>query len=179
MMKLITTNFNGLYLIEGNLFTDVRGTFLKTYNKTIFAELGLETDYTERYYSTSHKNVIRGMHFQVPPHDHIKLVSVLNGSILDVVIDIRKDSATYGQFFSIQLNDKSGQFLYIPKGFAHGFKALEDNTIVEYNQTTEYSKECDNGIKWDSFEFDWQTPDPIISDRDKSFVTLTHFNSPF
>jgi dTDP-4-dehydrorhamnose 3,5-epimerase/CDP-3, 6-dideoxy-D-glycero-D-glycero-4-hexulose-5-epimerase len=178
-MKIIDTGFEGLYLLEGNVFEDLRGLFLKTFNQSVFSDLGLETNYKERYYSKSHKNVIRGMHFQIPPFDHIKIVNVLQGSILDVVVDLRKKSPTYKTYFSIELNDNNGRFLYIPKGFAHGFKALTDNAIVEYNQTTEYSKECDCGIRWDSFGFDWQVSNPVISERDSNFQSLNDYSSPF
>jgi dTDP-4-dehydrorhamnose 3,5-epimerase/CDP-3, 6-dideoxy-D-glycero-D-glycero-4-hexulose-5-epimerase len=178
-MKKLATDFKDLYIIEGIVFEDLRGLFLKTFNKSTFENLGLEVSYRERYYSKSHKNVIRGMHFQMSPHDHVKIVNVLQGSILDVVVDMRKTSITYKKHFSIELNDNDGRFLYIPKGFAHGFKALTDNTIVEYNQTTEYNKECDSGIRWDSFGFDWQLSNPIISERDCNFPPLKDFSSPF
>jgi dTDP-4-dehydrorhamnose 3,5-epimerase/CDP-3, 6-dideoxy-D-glycero-D-glycero-4-hexulose-5-epimerase len=175
----LVTGFAGLCIIEGCMFEDLRGLFLKTFNQSIFSDLGLETNYKERYYSKSHKEVIRGMHFQTPPCDHVKIVNVLQGKILDVVVDIRKDSPTYTKYFSIELNDNDGQFLYIPKGFAHGFKALTDNTIVEYNQTTEYNRECDCGIRWDSFGFDWHLSNPIISERDSAFCALNDYSSPF
>jgi dTDP-4-dehydrorhamnose 3,5-epimerase/CDP-3, 6-dideoxy-D-glycero-D-glycero-4-hexulose-5-epimerase len=178
-MKKIETGFEGLYIMEGTVFQDSRGLFLKTFNQSLFADLGLETNYKERYYSNSHKNVIRGMHFQIPPFEHVKIVNVLQGSILDVVVDMRKESPTYHQYFSIELNDSAGRFLYIPAGFAHGFRALTDNTIVEYNQMTEYSKECDCGIRWDSFGFDWQIANPIISERDSKFLLLNDYSSPF
>jgi dTDP-4-dehydrorhamnose 3,5-epimerase/CDP-3, 6-dideoxy-D-glycero-D-glycero-4-hexulose-5-epimerase len=178
-MKKIETSFDGLYIIEGNAFKDVRGLFLKTFNQSIFKNLGLEIDYKERYYSISHKNVIRGMHFQTPPFDHVKIVNVLQGNILDVVVDLRKKSPTYKKYFTIELNDMNGQSLYIPKGFVHGFKALTDHTIVEYNQATEYDKDSDLGIRWDSFGFDWQLSNPIISERDCNFPLLDDFSSPF
>jgi dTDP-4-dehydrorhamnose 3,5-epimerase/CDP-3, 6-dideoxy-D-glycero-D-glycero-4-hexulose-5-epimerase len=179
MKTVLVTEFKGLHIIEGNMFKDSRGLFLKTFNHSMFEHLGLETNYKERYYSKSHKDVIRGMHFQIPPYEHIKIVNVLQGSILDVVVDIRKTSTTYRKYFSVELNDSDGRFLYIPKGFAHGFKALTDNTIVEYNQTTEYNKECDFGIRWDSFGFDWHISNPIISERDGNFPILNDFSSPF
>jgi dTDP-4-dehydrorhamnose 3,5-epimerase/CDP-3, 6-dideoxy-D-glycero-D-glycero-4-hexulose-5-epimerase len=179
MKTALVTGFEGLHIIEGNVFKDARGLFLKTFNQSIFENLGLEIHYKERYYSKSHKNVIRGMHFQIPPCDCIKIVNVLHGSILDIVIDIRKKSPTYKKYFVIELNDENGRFLYIPKGFAHGFKALTNHTIVEYNQTTEYSKESDSGIRWDSFGFDWQLSNPIISARDSNFPLLDDFSSPF
>ena len=178
-MKKIETGFEGLYIIKGNVFEDARGLFLKIFHQSTFSDLGLETNYKERYYSKSHKDAIRGMHFQIPPYDHVKVVNVLQGAILDVVVDIRKESSTYKQCFSIQLNDHDGRFLYIPKGFAHGFKSISDNTIVEYNQTTEYNKEYDCGIRWDSIGFDWRIINPIIAERDSSFPDLNDYLSPF
>jgi dTDP-4-dehydrorhamnose 3,5-epimerase/CDP-3, 6-dideoxy-D-glycero-D-glycero-4-hexulose-5-epimerase len=178
-MKTIETEFAGLYIIEGTVFKDIRGLFLKTFNQSIFENSGLEISYKERYYSKSHKNVIRGMHFQLPPYEHVKIVNVLQGNILDVVVDIRRTSTTYKKYFFVELNDSDGRFLYIPKGFAHGFKALTDNAIVEYNQTTEYNKESDSGIRWDSFGFDWQLSNPVISERDSKFPLLNDFLSPF
>jgi len=178
-MRKIETGFEGLYIIEGNVFEDIRGLFLKTFHQSSFSDLGLETNYKERYYSKSHKNVIRGMHFQTPPFDHVKIVNVLQGTILDVVVDLRKTSPSYRWCFYTELNDYDGRWLYIPKGFAHGFKALADNTIVEYNQTTEYNKECDCGIRWDSIGFDWQLINPVISERDKDFPSINDFLSPF
>lgn len=178
-MELIKTDFEGLYIIQHKVFTDARGLFVKTYNQEIFKQLNIDIEIKERYYSVSSKNVIRGMHFQTPPEDHIKLVTVINGSILDVVLDLRKSSPTYGLYFKIELNAEAGKTIYIPKGFAHGFLALEDNTIVEYNQTTGYSPNNDSGIRFDSFGFKWETTKPIVSERDLSFETFTTFKTPF
>ena len=178
-MELIKTNFEGLFIIQHRVFSDVRGLFIKTYNQEIFNKLGIDLDVKERYYSASHKNVIRGMHFQTPPEDHIKLVTVISGKILDVVLDIRKQSPTYGKCFNINLNATDGKTLLIPKGFAHGFLAMENNTIVEYNQTTGYAPNNDAGINYNSFGFDWNTSDPIISERDLSFEKFNKFKTPF
>jgi len=178
-MKKNETQFNGLYIIQHNVFNDERGGFIKTYNQSNFKELGLDVDVKERYFSTSHKNVIRGMHFQIPPLDHIKLVTVMQGAIIDVVLDMRKKSSTFGQYLSIELNSEAGKTIYIPKGFAHGFLALEDYSIVEYNQTTEYTPKNDEGIRYDSFGFNWGINNPIISERDLSFCKFADFNSPF
>jgi len=123
--------------------------------------------------------VVRGMHFQRPPFEHSKLVYVINGSILDVVLDIRKGSKTYGKFFSIELNENENTSLYIPVGFAHGFKALEDNTLMLYNVSGVYNRECDQGIKWDSIGFNWNISNPVLSDRDRTFIPLSDFETPF
>ena len=119
------------------------------------------------------------MHFQIPPHEHHKLVFVNQGSIVDVVLDIRKNSPTYGKHFSCVLNADNGIALYIPKGMAHGFLAQEDNTIVNYMQTSLYSKECDKGIHYNSFGFNWKTTEPIVSERDLTFETFQNFKTPF
>ena len=135
-MTINKTSFEGLLVLETINFQDNRGGFQKLFNFDFFKENGLETDFKEFYYSVSQKNVVRGMHFQLPPFDHTKLVYVSKGRIKDVCLDIRKQSATYGKCFSIELDDKQGKYLYIPKGFAHGFISLEDGSIVNYAQTS-------------------------------------------
>lgn len=178
-MELIKTSFEGLYVLQTINFTDNRGGFQKLFNEEFFKANGLECGFKEIYYSVNKKDVIRGMHFQTPPFDHVKMVHVSKGRILDVVVDIRKQSETYGQCFSIELDDQKGQYLYIPKGFAHGFKTIEEGSIVNYAQTSCYNKEHDCGIAQDSIDFDWGLDDPIVSDRDLTFPKLIDFNSPF
>lgn len=178
-MKIIDTEISGLKVIKPNKFEDTRGKFIKTFNEDFFKENGLNVEIKETYYSISHKNVIRGMHFQTPPFDHIKLVYVPSGRIIDVVLDIRKKSSTFGKYFNIELSSENGNILVIPEGLAHGFKSLEDNTNVTYMQTTCYAPNNDGGIKFDSFGFDWQIDDPKLSDRDLSFKSFLEFDSPF
>lgn len=178
-MEIIKTPFEGLFVLQTNNFQDARGAFQKLFNEEFFKENGLVCDFKEIYYSVNKKDVIRGMHFQTPPADHVKLVHVSHGSIIDVVVDIRKSSSTYGQCFSIQLDDKKAQYLYIPKGFAHGFRSLEDDTIVNYAQTSCYDKDHDCGIASDSIDFNWEVAEPIRSGRDLTFPKLSDFNSPF
>lgn len=177
-MKLINTEFNGLFIVENYFAEDNRGSFTKVFNNDLFVKEGINFTVKEIYYSISNKNVIRGMHFQIPPFDHTKLVYVAAGSIIDVVLDIRKKSKTYGKFFSIKLDADKNSIL-IPTGFAHGFRSLRNHTIVVYNQTTVYSKENDSGILWNSFGFNWGVENPIISERDQTFITFSNFNSPF
>ena len=121
------------------------------------------------------------MHFQIPPHDHAKVVYVVSGKILDVILDLRKESSTYGQYFSVQLSAVDPSFLYIPSGMAHGFLSLEDNSKVLYMQTTTYSSECDKGILWNSFGVKWPllAQDAIISQRDLAHPPFADFTSPF
>lgn len=178
-MKLIQTGFDGLYILETVNFTDNRGSFQKLFNFDYFNENSLDTDFKEFYYSVSGKNVIRGMHFQLSPHEHTKLVYVSKGSILDVVVDLRKHSNTYKQYYHIELNDMDAKYLYIPKGFAHGFLSLEDGTIVNYAQTSCYNNDADCGIAYSSFGFEWGVENPIVSGRDLTFSVLKNFKSPF
>lgn len=178
-MEIENTHIQGLKLIHLNKFTDLRGSFLKVFNQVFFAENGLDTDIKESYFSISAKNVIRGMHFQLPPCEHTKMVYLNQGKILDVVLDIRKTSKTFGQHFSIQVNTDNPLMICIPVGCAHGFLSQEDNSIVSYMQTSVYNKDCDTGILWNSFGMDWKIENPIVSDRDNSFIKFETFNTPF
>ncbi len=178
-MKVIPAELEGTYLITPPRFSDERGLFIKTLHFDVFEKHGLCADFKESFYSVSHKGVIRGMHFQVPPYDHAKLIYVPHGKVLDVVIDVRKKSSCFGRFMSVELSDVNCQILYIPKGFAHGFSSLEDNTVVVYLQTTVYSPEHDQGIRWDSFGMDWGISSPIVSPRDSQFPSMQEYTSPF
>ena len=178
-MEIVQTPIEGLLLIKNKLFADSRGSFLKIFHEDFFKDNYLNSDFKECYFSVSHKNVIRGMHFQTPPAEHDKVVYVSKGSIIDVVVDIRTNSKSYGQYCSFELSDSKGAFLYIPIGCAHGFLSLEDNTIVNYMQTSVYNAACDCGIRYDSFGFDWGVENPTLSDRDQSFPTLSNLNNPF
>lgn len=178
-MQIFKTPFDGLYILETKNFKDNRGSFQKLFNRDFFSLNNLETEFREIYYSVNQKGVVRGMHFQIPPFDHTKIVYVSSGRIIDVVIDIRESSPTYGRHFKIELNAENGKYLYIPKGFAHGFASLVDNTIVNYVQTTCYSPEHDCGIRSDSCGIEWPFAKPIVSERDLSFETLIDFKTPF
>jgi dTDP-4-dehydrorhamnose 3,5-epimerase len=178
-MEIEETFIPGLKLIHLNKFTDTRGSFLKVFNKDFFAENRLETHFKESYFSISHKNVIRGMHFQLQPYEHTTLVYLNQGKILDVVLDIRKTSKTFGKHLSTQMNIDNSLLICIPVGCAHGFLSLEDNSMVSYMQSSVYDKESDTGIFWNSFGMDWKIEIPIVSDRDKSFIKFEAFNTPF
>lgn len=178
-MEIIKTSFDGLFILQTINFQDNRGCFQKLYNYDFFKNNNLDYDFREFYFSMNKANVIRGMHFQAPPFDHTKIVYVSKGRIKDVVVDIRKNSTTYGKCFSIELDDKKGRYLYIPKGFAHGFVSLENESIVNYAQTTCYSKEHDCGIDSVTIGFDWGIENPIRSGRDLTFEKFHEFNSPF
>jgi dTDP-4-dehydrorhamnose 3,5-epimerase/CDP-3, 6-dideoxy-D-glycero-D-glycero-4-hexulose-5-epimerase len=179
-MNIIETDFQSLLILELSSFKDNRGEFVKTIHSDTFEKHGLDWHFSESFYSVSKRNVIRGMHFQLPPADHAKLVYVISGKIIDVVLDLRKDSGTYGNYYSIELSAENRKAIYIDKGFAHGFIAMEDDSIVEYHTTTSQNRECEAGILWNSFGYDWTGIEkPIISERDRSFCSLSQFQSPF
>lgn len=178
-MEIIKTFIDDLFILDFGSFKDKRGEFVKTIHSETFEKYGLEYKFEESFFSISNRNVIRGMHFQVPPEAHEKLVYIINGRITDVVLDIRKESRTFGQYLSVELNSEKRQGLYIGKGLAHGFHSLADNTIVEYHTTTPYSSICETGIKFNSFGYNWNVNKPIVSDRDLKFSIFNDFNSPF
>ena len=180
-MKIERTKIEGVYIIDNFNAADERGLFVKTFNSNSFKENNLDFKIRESYYSVSKKNVIRGMHFQLPPHDHEKLVYVAVGSVIDVVVDLRKDSLTYKKHVYVELSASNKKSIYIPKGLAHGFKSLEDNTITVYNVASEYNQLSDAGIHYSSFGFDWQVKEPILSKRDIEFNNLKTFikSNPF
>lgn len=178
-MQISDTEFPEVKLISNFCSQDTRGRFIKIYNEDIFAESGLRTDFAESYYSVSAKGTIRGLHFQTPPYDHAKLVHVIAGAAVDVVVDLRRDSGSYGKHIDIRFTSDKPQALYIPSGFAHGFHSLADNTTVIYYVTSGYSREHDAGVRWDSIEFDWKEQNPIVSERDSGFPALSEYESPF
>lgn len=169
----------GAFLITMPRFADDRGIFIKPFNEATFRQAGIEFTLRESYYSTSAKDVIRGMHFQLPPHQHSKVVFCPQGAILDVIVDLRKESATYGQHYAHELSADNQKAYFIPEGFAHGFKALTDEAMTYYLVSSGYDKESDTGILYNSFGFNWGVDNPIISERDLSFVSLSDFDSPF
>ncbi len=175
-MKIIKTNFNGLLVIEPNIFDDDRGCFFDIYEKKEFKKIGIDVEFVQSSQSISKKNVLRGIHFQKPPFTRDKLVRVVRGAVLDVVVDLRKDSPTYREWFSIELTEKNKKIFFVPKGFAHGFLALEDNTAVQYQFSNFYNKESQVGIKWNDpdINVDWQLnkygineDELIISEKDR------------
>ena len=172
-MNIIETNLAGLLVIEPKVFEDSRGYFLESYSSKTFKEYGIDVNFVQDNQSLSCKGTLRGLHFQNAPYEQAKLVRVITGSIIDVAVDIRKDSKTYGKYYSIELNGENKKMLYIPDGFAHGFLTLQDNTIVQYKCSNVYNKESEGGIMWNDpdINIDWGlTDEPIISDKDKNNV---------
>ena len=178
-MEIKSTNIFGCFEIHVNRFTDLRGDFIKFYDKYFYEKNSLKTNFIEEYFNISNINVLRGMHFQYPPFDHEKIVYCSHGKVIDVVLDLRIDSSSYGHYHSTVLDLNSFKCIYIPKGVAHGFISLENASIINYKVTSEYNSIYDSGILWNSFSMNWPNSDLIISDRDKSFVNFNEFNSPF
>ena len=178
-MKITATEFDQVYIIDNFCHFDIRGNFVKLYNHEAFREMGMDVELREVYYSTSQKDVIRGMHFQIPPCECDKVVHVIKGSVTDVLVDLRKKSPNYKKILEIQMNGNKPRSIFIPKGIAHGFKCLENNTVMLYQVTSGYSPEQDRGIAYDSIGYDWNISEPIISERDAGFISLEEFESPF
>lgn len=178
-MKFEETKLEGVFIINNFNASDDRGLFVKSFNKNLFKDNNIDFEIRESYYSISHRNVIRGMHFQLPPDDHEKLVYVPKGEIIDVVVDLRKNSPTYKEHISVNLSSENKKSIFIPKGLAHGFKSLKNDTITIYNVATEYNPNSDTGIHYDSFGFDWNLSTPIISQRDEEFITLNEFSKKY
>ena len=179
LFEKIATPLEGCFELQPIVRKDNRGAFIKTYHEPTFKELGLSTDFKEEFHTISVKNVIRAMHFQLPPEAHDKLVYCAEGAVMDVVLDLRKNSATYGKFHVVTLEASKGNSLYIPIGLAHGYKVLSEHSVVIYKTTTVFSAECDTGVLWNSCGIDWQCDEPILSDKDTKLPTLAEFDSPF
>jgi dTDP-4-dehydrorhamnose 3,5-epimerase len=158
---------------------DGRGWFLKPFHEPSFRALGLETGWKETFVSLSAKGVLRGMHFQSPPHHQAKLVTCLSGRVLDVVLDLRANSPAFGRCAAVELDGGRGEAIYLPSGCAHGFLALEDGSMLQYQVTTPHAPSHDHGILWSSIPFHWPVADPVLADRDRAFPPLAGFATPF
>ena len=178
-MKFVKSKLEGVIEILPSVFGDERGYFLESYNKDLFLKNGIDIDFVQDNQSLSSKGVLRGLHFQAPPYAQDKLVRVIKGSVLDVVVDVRKNSDTYGQFETFKLTEEDKNMLLVPKGFAHGFATLEDNTIFVYKCSNIYNKESEGGLKWNSLNINWLIENPIISQKDEILPNFSDFNTPF
>ncbi|MFP5470200.1 MAG: dTDP-4-dehydrorhamnose 3,5-epimerase [Bacteroidia bacterium] len=181
-MEAISTPIEGLYIIKPRVFTDDRGAFFESFNLKTFQKItGTNVSFVQDNISTSNKNVVRGLHFQAPPFAQGKLVSVVKGKALDVAVDIRKKSPTYGQHYSIELSSENKLMFWIPEGFAHGFSALEDDTIFSYKCTNYYHKESEVSILYNDpkLNINWGVSQEILSEKDKLAQPFSTFVSPF
>lgn len=175
------TAFEGLVLIKPHVFEDSRGAFFESYNQRLFSENGINDVFVQDNQSFSTKNVLRGIHFQIPPFAQSKLVRVNTGAVIDVALDLRKESKTFGKHFKIKLTEQNKFMLYIPKGFGHAFLSLSDNTVFNYKCDALYNKECERSIFWNdaTLNIDWGIQNPLLSDKDKIAPLFNEFVSPF
>ena len=179
MFDIHPIDIPGCYELRPKVQEDPRGRFVKVFHRGEFEKNNLEVNFTEEYYSYSKRGVIRGMHFQSPPCDHVKLVYCPFGEVFDVVVDLRLGSPTYGQARSIILSAEAANYIYIPKGIAHGFCVKSDSAILVYKVSSTYSPQHDSGLLWSSIGINWSEESPIISERDQKFSGLSDFESPF
>ena len=166
-MQVEKTEFDGLLILQPKIYKDERGIFFESWNESVFKSHGINNSFIQDNHSVSKKNVLRGLHFQNHPHGQSILVRVTKGSALDVVLDLRKDSKTYGKHFKLKLSDQNSTMLWIPYGFAHGFIALEDQTIFQYKCDALYHPESEYCIAWNdpSLQIDWGIKNPIVTRR--------------
>lgn len=174
-MKFKKSNILGCMIIESDVLKDNRGTFVKNFNSDIFIDNNINENFSESYFSRSHKGVLRGMHYQSSPHEISKLIFCSEGEVIDVFLDLRFDSDTFGKFESVKMTRENGVHVYLPIGIAHGFQVLSENATIHYLQSKVYDKNNDTGILWDSFGMNWPLSNPITSERDSSFITFDEY----
>lgn len=175
-MNFTKLDIDGLILIEPQAFSDERGFFLESYSRKLFTENGIDVDFLQDNHSRSTSNVLRGLHFQKPPFAQDKLIRVTQGEVLDVAVDIRPDSSTFGKWQAVNLSAENKKIFFIPKGFAHGFYVLSPTVDFQYKCSNYYNKESESGILWNDSDIniDWKTKDqPILSSKDQSWQTLS------
>ena len=171
----------GVVEITPRVFGDARGAFFESFSAKRMAEAGIIGDWVQDNQSRSDRGVVRGLHFQNPPHAQAKLVRVAAGRALDIIVDLRKASPTYGQHLAVELDAERYNMLYVPIGFAHGFTALEDNTLFLYKCTDYYAPHAEGGILWNDpqLNINWSVTNPTVSPKDQVLPTLAEFDSPF
>ena len=175
-------DIEGVVLISNTVFVDDRGLFFESFNHERFEEIiQNKITFVQDNVSISKKNVVRGLHFQKPPFGQGKLVQVLKGKVIDVAVDLRTNSKTYGKHLSVELSDENNNVLWVPEGFAHGFVALEDDTIFSYKCTNYYNGSSEGSIKWNdpNLNIDWKVDSPILSEKDELSESFSKFTSPF
>lgn len=180
-MEILKTEIEGLLILKPQIFSDDRGYFYESYNEKRWADSGIGVTFVQDNQSCSKRGVIRGLHFQKPPFAQDKLVRVIRGSVLDVAVDLRKDSPTYGQHHAVLLSEENHLQFFIPKGFAHGFAAREDNTLFTYKCSDFYHKESEGTIRFDDpdLRIDWQTDHPIVNEKDLQSENFRTFKTMF
>ncbi|WP_405563150.1 dTDP-4-dehydrorhamnose 3,5-epimerase [Polaribacter sp. Asnod6-C07] len=179
-MKVTETGLKDCYIIEPEVFKDSRGLFLESFNKRKFKEkTGLEIDFVQDNQSTSNRGVIRGLHIQKGEFSQAKLIRVVKGKVLDVVVDVREKSKSYGESFSCVLSEENAKQLFVPRGFLHGFSVLENNTIFSYKCDNYYNKEAEDGVVYNDkdLNIDWQLKEEeiVLSEKDSSLIEFINF----
>lgn len=178
-IRFTETKLRDCYVVQFPVFRDQRGLFMKTLQRSVFESQGLEADFCEVFYTESVKGVLRGMHFQVPPADHAKLIYCVSGSICDIALDLRVGSPTYGQHEVYELSAEANNAVYLPRGIAHGFVVRSESAGVFYHVTSEHDPVHDIGIAWNSFGAPWPVDNPLVSARDAGHISFQDFKSPF
>ncbi len=181
-MEFIASDLSGVFLIKPVVHKDHRGFFVESYSERAFENNGINCRFIQDNHSMSvNAGVLRGLHFQKPPHAQTKLIRVTKGSILDVVVDMRKSSPTFKQWRSFELTDSNFHILYVPAGFAHGFCTLVPNTEVQYKVDRFYAPESDSGIRWNDPELaiEWPVTNPVLSAKDEKLPRISDVESPF
>jgi dTDP-4-dehydrorhamnose 3,5-epimerase len=180
-MEIIETKIKDLLIIHPKIFGDARGYFFESYNEEDFRKQGINVKFIQDNQSLSNEGVLRGLHFQAPPYDQGKLVRVITGAVLDVAVDIRKNSPTYGEHIGIELTAENKTMFYIPPGFAHGFLTLQDNTIFSYKCTNLYNKSSEGTVLWNDtdLKINWNISNPLLSEKDLIGTKFKDFISPF
>jgi dTDP-4-dehydrorhamnose 3,5-epimerase len=181
-MQVTETKIKGLLIIEPKVFGDDRGFFVETYNEPRYKEMGITGDFVQDNLSQSKKGVLRGLHYQAPPFEQGKLVSVIRGAVYDVAVDIRFGSPTFGQYVAVELTGENKKQFWIPAGFAHGFVTLTDDTIFTYKCTNVYAPENDRGIRYDDETIGIKWPNVgelIISEKDSALPSLKDIKEEF
>ncbi len=180
-MEIVETGIADLVIVKPTVYKDSRGYFFESYNKEVFSANGMKQDFVQDNESKSGKGVLRGLHFQKPPYTQGKLVRVIKGAVLDVAVDLRKSSVTYGRWASVKLTEDNKWMFLVPPGFAHGFVTLEDDTIFFYKCTNVYNKASEGAIRWDDpdLNIDWGVENPLLSEKDNTAPLFKGFESPF
>jgi len=181
-MEIIKTKIKDLLIIKPDVFEDERGYFFESFSKEKFKALGLDLDFVQDNESKSQKNVLRGLHFQKPPFAQGKLVRVVKGAVLDVAVDLRAGSETYGQWETVELSEENKLMYWVPPGFAHGFLTLRDETVFTYKCTNVYNKESEGSLLWNdpTLNINWGSINNLIlSDKDLEAPLFEQFNTPF
>lgn len=179
MIEIAGTAIDDVVELRPIVHADQRGSFVKTVQASTYSVAGLATEFVETYFSSSHRGVLRGMHFQLPPHEHAKVVYCVDGKVLDAIIDLRVGSPTFQRHVVMELDGSSVRGVYVPPGCAHGFCVVSPRATVLYQVTTEFAPEHDYGVRWDTAGIPWPNMPFTVSERDAALPAMGEFRSPF